>query len=86
MSNETVKIEYTASVMVSAGWRSVTIEAEAEKTSEKMAKVVKILAIDGEEPYGYKSRTGAKRQTYNASGIARREEGKTKRLSACTVL
>lgn len=79
-------IEYNASVMVAAGWRSVTIKAEAEKTSEKMAKVVKVLTIDGEAPNGYTSRTGAKRQTYNASGIALREEGKSKRLSACLIL
>jgi hypothetical protein len=72
--------------MVSIGWRSVTIKAEAEKISEKMAKVIKVLTMDGDEPHGYTSRTGAKRQTYNASGIALREEGKAKRLPACRIV
>ena len=83
---EKITIEYSASVMVPAGWRSVTITAEAEKTSEKMAKVINVIAIDGEEPNGYTSRTGAKRQTYNASGIARREVGSKKRLSSCKII
>ena len=75
-------ITYNSSVLVDAGWRSVTIEALVEKTSEKMAKVIDVISIDGEAPNGYTSRTGAKRQTYNAAGVARREIGKTKRLSA----
>ncbi len=82
---EKIVITYNASVMVQAGWRNVTITAEAEKTSEKMATVIKVLEIDGEEPKGYTSRTGAKRQTYNAAGIASREIGTRKRLSACDI-
>jgi hypothetical protein len=78
-------VEYNSSVMVPAGWRQVTIKAEAEKTSEKMATVITVLEIDGEEPTGYTSRTGAKRQTYHAAGIAQREVGMKKRLSSCTV-
>lgn len=78
-------IEYQTSVKVEAGWRDITVKAVAEKTSEKMATVVKVLAIDGDEPTGYTSRTGSKRQRYNASEIAQREVGKNKRLAACVV-
>jgi hypothetical protein len=50
-----------------------------------MARVIKVIAIDGETPDGYTSRTGAKRQTYNAAGVAKREIGAKKRLSACAI-
>ena len=83
---ETIEIQYTASVYTPDGWLSVNIEALAEKTSEKMAKVVEVLYIDDCVPEGYTSRTGAKRQTYNASGVACREVNKIKRLSACKIL
>lgn len=79
-------IEYKASVMVPAGWRSVWIKAEALQTSEKMCEVLNVLAIDDEAPTGYTSRTGAKRQTYNAAGIAKREVGKRKRLGSVEVI
>ena len=82
----TITIQYDTSVYVPAGWRSIEITAKAEQTSQKMASVIEVLAIDGEEPRGYTSRTGAKRQTYHASGIAKREIGKRKRLSSCRVL
>jgi isopentenyl diphosphate isomerase/L-lactate dehydrogenase-like FMN-dependent dehydrogenase len=80
---EKITITYDASVFTQAGWRSVEIKAKAIKTSEKMAEVTEVLEIDGEMPIGYASRTGAKRQTYNAKGIAQREIGKKKRLGAC---
>lgn len=83
---KTLVIEYNASVLVDAGWRSVTIKAEAKKTSEKMAVVTKVLAIDDKEPVGYTSRTGAKRQQYHAGGIAKREIDAKKRLSSCTII
>ena len=83
---EALLIEYKASVMVPAGWRSVTIKAEATKTSEKMAAVTDVISIDGEAPIGYTSRTGANRQKYHAAGIAKREEGKKKRLSSCVII
>jgi len=79
-------VKYSASVLVPAGWRNVTITAEVEKTSEKMATVTRVIFIDGEAPIGYTSRTGAKRQTYHAAGIAEREKGKKKRLSACSIV
>ena len=79
-------IKYNASVLVDAGWRSVIIEAEAEKISEKMVVVIDVLDIDGESPKRNQSRTGAKRQTYNGENIAKREIGKKKRLSSCEII
>lgn len=84
--NGKLEIEYTASVMVDAGWRPVTITAIATNVSEKMAVVERVTLIDGEEPTGYTSRTGARRQRYHAAGLAQREVGKKKRLSACEIL
>ena len=78
-------LTYTASVLVDAGWRSVEITATAKKTSEKMAVVTEVQAIDGEPPSRGASRTGANRQKYNGVAIAKREVGKLKRLSACNV-
>jgi hypothetical protein len=80
-----MQIAYEASVFTAAGWRSVTITALAEKISAGMAAVMEVIAIDGEKPVGYTSRTGAKRQQYHAAGIAAREVGKRKRISACVV-
>ena len=51
-----------------------------------MAQVIKVTEIDGREPVGYTSRTGAKRQQYCAAAIAVREVGAKKRISACKVL
>ena len=80
-----ITIKYSASVFTQAGWRNVTIEASAEQVSAGMAKVTEVLTIDGDAPIGYTSRTGAKRQTYHAAGIAQREVGAKKRLSSCEV-
>ena len=81
-----IRIQYKSSVMVAAGWRSVTIEALAHRVGSRMAKVASVEAIDGEAPTGYLSRTGAARQKYNASGIARREINKNKVLSSCSII
>ena len=80
-----IRIKYDGSVLTPAGFRSVAIEALAEKTSEKMARVVSVELIDGSAP-GYASRTGAKRQSYNGLKTAKLEIGKNKRLSACIIL
>ena len=80
-----MQITYSTSVFTPAGWRGVTVTAEAEQVSKAMAKVTKVIAIDGEEPTFGMSRTGAKRQQYNGKGIAQREVGARKRLSSCTV-
>lgn len=82
----TITIDYSASVFTPAGWRNVTITAEAEQTSKAMATVTKVTAIDGEDPAYGMSRTGARRQQYNGKAIAEREVGARKRLSACAVL
>jgi hypothetical protein len=82
----TLRISYTASVFTAAGWRPVTITAAAEQVSPGMARVCAVETIDGEAPTGYTSRTGAKRQQYNARGVAAREIGTKKRLSACSII
>jgi hypothetical protein len=80
-------IQYSTSVYTPAGWRDVSITAEANPSaSGKMATVERVLAIDGEKPAGTMSRTGAKRQQFHGTAIASREVGKRKRLSACRVL
>ena len=79
-------IKYNASVYTQAGWRGVKITALAEQISKGMAQVLDVLEIDGEAPVGYTSRTGAKRQTYHAAGIAQREVGAKKRVSTCEVV
>jgi hypothetical protein len=81
-----IRIKYTASVFTGAGWRSVTIAAEADKTSAGMATVTRVTGIDGEAPSYNMSRTGAKRQQYNGQAIAKREIGARKRLSACAII
>lgn len=80
-----MKIEYSTSVFIPGigAWRQVTIRATARAISAKRCAVVEVLAIDGEPPAGYQSRTGAKRQTFHAAGIAWREAGKVKNLSSC---
>jgi hypothetical protein len=79
-------ISYSASVFTPAGWRGVTIKARAKQVSPGFAEVIGVLAIDDEEPRGTMSRTGARRQEYWGTGVAKREAGKRKRISACTVL
>ena len=82
----TLTIEYNASVFTPAGWRNVTIRAEAERISAGMARVTRVVAIDGETPSGTMSRTGARRQEYRGTGVAEREVGARKRLSACDIV
>ena len=79
-------IEYTASVFTPAGWRGVTIAAYAERISAGMARVIAVRAIDGEDPRPGMSRTGARRQQFNGVGVAAREVGALKRLSACNIM
>jgi hypothetical protein len=81
-----IRIKYTASVFTAAGWRSVTVAAEADQISAGMATVTRVTGIDGEAPSYGMSRTGARRQQYNGQAIAKREIGARKRLSACAVV
>jgi hypothetical protein len=82
-----IKITYQSSVSTRAGWRGVTVTAEATPSdSGKMAVVENVLLIDDESPDRNASRTGANRQRYNGEYFADREIGKRKRLSACTVI
>lgn len=82
----TVTIKYDTSVLVDAGWRSVTVTAQAEKISEKRAKVISVIDVDGEGNTGYASRTGANRQKYNVGYVAKKETGKVKILSKCQTI
>jgi hypothetical protein len=81
-----MKIKYGSSVKTLAGWRSVTVTAEAESLSEKRVKVLKVLDIDGEGNSGFASRTGANRQKYNLGFFAEAEAGKTKNISSIEVI
>ena len=80
-----MKVNYKTSVYVAAGWRDVIITAEITQLTEKMGVVRDVLLIDDQEPTGYMSRGGGSshRQRFHAAGIASRELGKRKRLSAC---
>ena len=79
-------IWYNSSVHTQAGYRSVKITASAEKISAKRCKVLEVIAIDGQQVTANMSRTGAKRQQFYGTGVARREANRIKNLSACTVL
>ena len=84
-TNTIITISYETGVHTPAGWRTVTVTAEAEKISAGMAAVKTVVALDGEPPHYGMSRTGARRQEYNGKSIAMREVGARKRLSACRV-
>jgi hypothetical protein len=81
-----MKIKYTSSVKVAAGWRSVAIVAACEQVSPGMVQVTRIELIDGETPGYGQSRTGAKRQEFNGKWLAEKQVGAKKRLSACEVM
>lgn len=81
-----LKVEYNSSVHTQAGFRHVTIQALAERVSDKRVKVLEVLSIDNEAVQNNMSRTGANRQRYYGTGVALREEGKIKNLSACTII
>lgn len=83
---DTIKIKYDTSVFTPAGWRSVTVTANAEKTSPKRCVIVDVIDIDGNGNVGYASRTGANRQKYNVSYAASNEIGKKKNISSIEVL
>jgi len=82
----TIIISYTSSVSTAAGWRSIDIVAEATKISAGMAQVLKVIGVNGETPKNTQSRTGARRQQFSGTGVAQREIGARKRLSACKVI
>ena len=78
-------ITYKSAVFTSAGWRAVNITAEADQLSPGMARVTRVVSIDGEDPRYGMSRTGARRQEYNGAGVAQREIGARKRLTTCRI-
>ena len=81
----TLQIKYAGSVKCAAGFRSVTITANAEKISDKRVKILEVVDIDG-DGVGYNSRTGANRQKYNGHYTAQLEAGKINNLSSCEVV
>jgi len=83
---QTITVEYSTSVFTPAGWRNETVTATLELISPKRGRVLCVTDIGGNGTSGYGSRTGAKRQRYHVGGVAMREEGKIKNLSACCVL
>ena len=78
-------ITYSSSVKTPAGWRSVTVTANAQEVSEKRVKVIKVTDIDGEGNSGFASRTGANRQKYNLGFFAEAEAGKLKNKSSVKI-
>ena len=81
-----ITITYTTSVYTPAGWRSETVTALAKPLTPKRVRVVEVTDVGGNGSTGYASRTGAARQKYNVGGVAQREIGKIKILSACTIV
>ena len=79
-------IKYDSSVKTAAGWRNVTVTAEADKISEKRLIVQKVVDIDGNGSSGYASRTGAKRQEYSGGYFAKQQIGAVKLTSKVEVL
>ena len=82
----TITITYTTSVYTPAGWRSETVTALAKLLTPKRAEIVDVIDVGGNGSTGYASRTGAARQKYSVGGVAAREIGKIKILSACTIV
>ena len=87
--SEQIKVRYKTGVFMPAigDWRSVWVRALATPSrTGKMLTIDEVILVAGEEPVGRVSATGARRQTFNAKGIAEREKGKRKQTSACIVL
>ena len=80
-----ITITYNTAVYTPAGWRSETVTAIAKQLTPKRAEVVEVTDIGGNGKTGWASRTGAARQKYSVGGVAQREIGKIKILSACTI-
>tara|TARA_R110000751_G_scaffold100157_2_gene194026 strand:- start:154 stop:447 length:294 start_codon:yes stop_codon:yes gene_type:complete len=79
-------ITYTTAVYTPAGWRPETVTARAKSLSPKRARVIEVMDIGENGSTGYASRTGANRQQYFVGGVAARETGKIKNLSACEII
>ena len=79
-------ITYTTGVYTLAGWRPETVTARAKPLSPKRVEVVEVIDIGQNGKAGYASRTGANRQKYSVGGVAAREIGKIKNLSACEII
>lgn len=81
-SAQVVEVVYETAVCTPAGWRSETVTALAEKISEKRVRITEVTDVGGNGDSGFASRTGANRQRYSVTGVAGREVGKVKNISA----
>ena len=79
-----ITITYNTAVYTPAGWRSEVVTAIAKQLTPKRVRVVEVTDVGNNGTKGWASRTGANRQTYSVGGVAQREIGKIKILSACT--
>lgn len=82
MMENLVNVEYKASVLTGAGWRSVYMKGVAKKLSEKRVEIVEITHIDDEDVKYDMSRTGANRQKFNGVYFAKKEIGKKKNVGS----
>ena len=77
-----VNVEYSASVLTQAGWRSVVMSGIAKQISEKRVQILEIKKIGGDDIDCYMSRTGAQRQSFNGEYFAKSEISKKKNISS----
>ena len=77
-----VTVKYNSSVLTMAGWRSITIMAQANYLSAKRVEIVSVDSIDGLTPSKNMSRTGSKRQVYDGLYYSNCEAGKIKNISS----
>ena len=81
-----ITITYTTAVYTPAGWRPETVTALATQLSPRRAEIIRVIDVGQNGNAGYASRTGANRQKYSVGGVAAREIGKIKNLSACEII
>ena len=81
-----ITITYITAVYTPAGWRPETVTALAKSLSPKRAEIIRVIDVGENGNAGYASRTGANRQKYYVGGVAAREIGKIKNLSACEIM
>ena len=81
-----VNVKYSSSVLTAAGWRSITIMAQAKYLSAKRVEITCVDSIDGLTPSNNMSRTGSKRQTYDGLYYSNFEAGKIKNISSLELI
>ena len=86
MKASIVTVKYNSSVLTAAGWRSITIMAQANYLSAKRVEITCVDSIDGLTPSNNMSRTGSKRQTYDGLYYSNCESGKVKNISSLELI